>query len=94
MGGVPVVTLAGRTTVGRGGVSILSNMELTSLIARSSDEFVDIVVATVKDLDALAALRLSLRQRLLASPLMNARQFARDLEDAYARIWSDYCQQA
>jgi predicted O-linked N-acetylglucosamine transferase (SPINDLY family) len=92
--GVPVVTLAGQTTVGRGGVSILSNMELTSLIARTPDEYVDIAVATVKDLDALAGLRLGLRERLGASPLMNARQFTGDLEEAYARMWSDYCENA
>src|SRR5262249_1873735 len=38
--GVPVVTLAGQTVVGRGGVSILSNMDLTSFIARTEDEYV------------------------------------------------------
>ena len=89
--GVPVVTLAGQTAVGRGGVSILSNTGLTSLIARNPDEFVAIAVATVKDLDALAALRLTLRDRLVASPLMDAGQFATDLEDAYAGMWSTYC---
>lgn len=90
--GVPVVTLAGPTVVGRGGVSILSNMNLTSLIARTEDEYVDIAAAIARDIDALAGLRATLRERLRASPLMDATQFAADLEDAYARMWSDYCE--
>jgi predicted O-linked N-acetylglucosamine transferase (SPINDLY family) len=38
--GVPVVTLAGRTAVGRGDVSPLSNIGLPELIARTPEEFV------------------------------------------------------
>ena len=34
--GVPVVSLAGQTAVGRGGVSILSNVGLPELVARKS----------------------------------------------------------
>ncbi|MFX6857747.1 hypothetical protein ABTH71_20620, partial [Acinetobacter baumannii] len=74
--GVPVVTLAGPTVVGRGGVSILSNMNLTSLIARTEDEYVDIAAAIARDIDALTGLRATLRERLRASPLMDATQFA------------------
>ena len=33
--GVPVVSLAGQTAVGRGGVSILSNVGLPELVART-----------------------------------------------------------
>jgi predicted O-linked N-acetylglucosamine transferase (SPINDLY family) len=36
--GVPVMTLAGRTAVGRAGVSLLSNVGLPELIAQSSEE--------------------------------------------------------
>ncbi len=36
--GVPVITLAGPTAVGRGGVSILSNLGLTELIARTPEQ--------------------------------------------------------
>ena len=47
--GVPVITLAGRTAVGRGGVSILSNLGLTELIARTPEQYVEIAVAWGKD---------------------------------------------
>ena len=65
------ITLAGRTAVGRGGVSILSNLGLTELIARTPEEYVAIAVAWARDLARLAALRRGLRQRMQASPLMD-----------------------
>ncbi len=41
--GVPVVTLAGKTSVGRGGVSILSTLGLPELVARrSEDDYIQI----------------------------------------------------
>ena len=53
--GVPVITLAGRTAVGRGGVSILSNLGLPELIARTPEQYVEIAVRMATDLDRLAA---------------------------------------
>ena len=38
--GVPVVTLAGKTAVGRGGLSILSNIGLPELVGHTEDEYV------------------------------------------------------
>jgi predicted O-linked N-acetylglucosamine transferase (SPINDLY family) len=43
------------------------------------------------DLPALSALRSSLRSQTLASPLMNAPRFTRNLEAAYRRIWQQWC---
>ena len=43
--GVPVVSLAGQTAVGRGGVSILSNVGLPELVAQDSEQYVRIAVA-------------------------------------------------
>ena len=40
--GVPIVTLAGRNGVSRGGVSILSQIGLTDLIAQSTDDYIRI----------------------------------------------------
>jgi protein O-GlcNAc transferase len=86
--GVPVVTLAGRTAVGRGGVSILSNVGLPELIARTPDEYVDIAALLAADQARLVALRGGLRPCLRASPVMNAAGFARDLEAAYREMWT------
>ena len=89
--GVPVITLIGPTVVGRGGVSILSNIGLQRFITATPDAFVARAQAIAADLPALAALRQTLRARLQASPLMDAAQFAADLEDAYAEMWRRWC---
>jgi len=87
--GTPVVTLNGQTAVGRGGVSILSNLGLPELIASNQEKYIEIVMKLARDPVALKALRQSLRQRMLKSPLMDAAQFARDIETAYKQMWQD-----
>ena len=89
--GVPVVTLAGRTCVGRGGVSILSNAGLPELIARTPEQYVDIAVGLAKDRARLVELRAGLRPRMQASPLMDGKQYAADVEAALRRMWQDWC---
>lgn len=90
--GVPVVTLVGSTIVGRAGLSQLANLGLIELVAHSSDEFVRIAVDLAKDQARLANLRSSLRPQMQASPLMNARQFTQDIENAYRQMWVQWCQ--
>ena len=90
--GVPVITLAGRTAVGRGGVSILSNLGLTELIARTPEQYVAIAVAWGQDPDRLSRLRAGLRPRMQASPLMNGKQYAADVEHAFRGMWKTWCE--
>jgi predicted O-linked N-acetylglucosamine transferase (SPINDLY family) len=85
--GVPVITLAGRTAVGRGGVSILTNVGLPELIAGTPDEYIAIARALAGDPGRLAELRRGLRGRMAASPLLDGRQYAADLEAAFRRMW-------
>ncbi len=89
--GVPVITLRGRTAVGRGGVSILSNVRLTDWIADTPEQYVSIAKQMAGDLPRLVELRRTLRRRMLASPLMNAKQFADDVEAAFRRMWINWC---
>ena len=85
--GVPTITLHGRTSVGRGGVSILSNVGLTEWIAKTPEDYVSIAEKMANDLPKLADLRSNLRDRMSKSPLMNAPRFAADMESAYRGIW-------
>jgi protein O-GlcNAc transferase len=85
--GVPVVTRVGRTSVGRGGLSQLFQIDLLELAADSDEAFVAIAVALGRDLVRLAALRRELRTRLERSPLMDASRFARHVELAYRNVW-------
>jgi len=89
--GVPVVTLVGRTAVGRAGLSQLTNLGLPELVAETPDAFVQIAAALAGDLPRLAELRASLRQRMERSPLMDAPRFACNVEAAYREMWRRWC---
>jgi predicted O-linked N-acetylglucosamine transferase (SPINDLY family) len=89
--GVPVVTLAGRTSVGRGGVSILSNLGLGELIARTPEEYVHVAVTLARDHQRLALLRAGLRQRMRSSPLTDVKQYTADVEAALRWMWQRWC---
>ncbi len=86
--GVPVVTLAGHTHAARVGVSLLANTGLHDWIAHTPDDYVNIAARTAADTAGLAALRGSLRQRLLASPLCDQPAFARRFESALRTMWT------
>jgi protein O-GlcNAc transferase len=92
--GVPVITLIGRTAVGRAGYSQLSNLGLAGLAAQSPDEFVRIAVDLARDVARLSELHERLRGRMESSPLMNAKMFAADLQSAYRELWRRWCQGA
>lgn len=88
--GAPVIALAGNNHVSRVGVSQMTNLGLPELIARDTNDYVNIAVALANDLPRLAALRLGMRERLKNSPLMNVTRFTKNLEDAYEVIWKKY----
>jgi protein O-GlcNAc transferase len=92
MMGVPVVTLRGRTPVGRAGCSILNNVGLPELIAETAEEYVEIAAKLAGDLPRLAELRSGLRARMDRSPLRDAKGFARDVEAAYRWMWRQWAQ--
>jgi predicted O-linked N-acetylglucosamine transferase (SPINDLY family) len=89
--GVPAVSLAGRTPVGRGGLSILSNIGLADLVATDEKQYVRIALKLANDLPRLSALRATLRERMQDSPLMDAPRFARNVEAAYREMWRRWC---
>ena len=89
--GVPVVSLAGRTAVSRAGSTLLSNVGLEHLVARSDEQYVERAAELIRDQGGLAELRRGLRDRLEASPVMNARQFGRDFEAALRTAWRAWC---
>jgi len=90
--GVPVVTLAGATHASRVGVSLLESVGLGDWTADSIEDYVERAARAARDLDGLAALRAGLRAQMAASPLMDAARFARNLEDAYRRMWRRWCE--
>jgi protein O-GlcNAc transferase len=89
--GVPVVSLVGRTPVGRAGLSLLPPLGLGELCANTEDDYVRIAVDWAGNLDRLTQIRAGLRARMKASPLMDGVKLARDIESIYIKIWRDWC---
>ena len=92
--GVPSITLEGPNHASRPGVSLLSNVGLSDLIAKTPEEYVDAAVRLAGDLPRLAETRAGLRQRMLESPLMDGPLFAREMEACYRQAWRNWCGEA
>jgi predicted O-linked N-acetylglucosamine transferase (SPINDLY family) len=89
--GVPVVMLEGETYASRFGGCVLAPVGLEHLIARSADQYVDLAAGLAGDLRGLAQLRGQLRSRMARSALLDFAGFTRNLEEAYRRMWIDWC---
>ena len=89
--GVPVVTLTAPRVVGRAGLCQLMNLDLPELIAASPEQYVQLAAELARDLPRLSDLRASLRERMEASPLMDAPRFARNIDAAYGEVWRRWC---
>ncbi|WP_022662079.1 O-linked N-acetylglucosamine transferase, SPINDLY family protein [Paucidesulfovibrio longus] len=89
--GVPVVSLRGGRFSGRLSTSLLEAAGLGELATRTLDDYIACAVGLAREPERLALLRSDLRGRLLASPLCDAKRFARDMEAAYRGMWSRWC---
>jgi predicted O-linked N-acetylglucosamine transferase (SPINDLY family) len=91
MMGVPVVALLGSSAVSRTSASLLSAVGLPDWIAADVDGYVDIAVAWSTRIDALTALRQTLRSRYFASPVGDTDAYTRAVEAAYRDMWRRWC---
>jgi protein O-GlcNAc transferase len=89
--GVPVVTLGGDRFASRHSLGHLGAVGLSSFVAADEEEYLGLVLATLDRPAELAAVRASLRERMLASPLCDGPGFTRDLEAAFRGMWRARC---
>lgn len=89
--GVPTLTLAGTTLLGRQGESMLGCLGMTDWVAYSTTEYVESALKKASDLEGLAALRATLREAALPSPLFDAAAFARNLTSAFCEMAHKHC---
>jgi predicted O-linked N-acetylglucosamine transferase (SPINDLY family) len=89
--GVPTISLAGKSSVSRVGLSILSCVGLEFLATSTPDEYVAKAAALARNLNALAKMRASMRQRMTASSLCDAKTHAGSVEAAYRKMWNRWC---
>jgi protein O-GlcNAc transferase len=83
--GVPVLSLRGFRPPGRQSASLLSRAGMSEWAVEDRKQFVAMAVAAANDLNGLARLRASMRQRM--APLCDAKRFTAELEDAYRTMW-------
>ena len=89
--GAPVVTLAGRTAVSRGGSSILCNIGLGDFVCRNEEQYLDLAASLIRDRDRLTVLRRELRSRLEDSAVMDSASFTHGIEAALREVWLRWC---
>jgi predicted O-linked N-acetylglucosamine transferase (SPINDLY family) len=85
--GVPTLTLAGETMLGRQGASMLACTGLQDWIASDEADFVAKAIAHAADAERLAHLRQGLRDKIIASPLFDSYRFAQNLQKALHEMW-------
>ena len=81
--GLPVLTCQGTSFAGRVASSLLEAVGLHELVTRDQAGYEALAVSLARDSGRLRDLRERLVAQKLASPLFNARQFAREMEAAY-----------
>lgn len=92
--GVPVITLAGDRHASRVGATLLSAVGLQNLVAKDPDQFIDIARQLALDAAKLDSLRRGMRQRLQASPLLDAPACAAKLAGALREVWQRHIEAA
>lgn len=89
--GVPTLTLAGNTPVGRLGATALGNVGLEAFIALNAEDFVQKGVSWSGKLEALSEIRMGLRERFVNSPVGQPALVAESLQRAFRVMWQRWC---
>ena len=92
--GVPVISMLGETFAGRHSASHLRNVGLDDWVAETAGEYLALAEKHGRDLEELAELRASLRERIATSPLCDGGRYTRDLEAVYRQMWRKWCDTA
>jgi predicted O-linked N-acetylglucosamine transferase (SPINDLY family) len=88
--GIPLVTKVGKQFAARNSYAFLMNVGVTEGIAWTNEEYVEWGIRLGCDEALRQQVAWKLRQSRHTSPLWNAKQFTRDMEDAYQQMWTHY----
>lgn len=89
--GVPVLTMTGPADMNWQCSGLQRRLGLTDWIARDAEDYVRRALDWAHRLDELAGIRAGMRDRLLASPLLQPRTVAKGLATALAMMWRRWC---
>ncbi|MDW8464238.1 MAG: O-linked N-acetylglucosamine transferase, SPINDLY family protein [Geminocystis sp.] len=87
---IPIVTRVGEQFAARNSYTFMMNVGVREGIAFTDEEYVEWGIKLGKDENLRNKVSWQLRQAKHTSPLWNARQFARDMENAYRQMWEIY----
>ena len=90
--GVPVISLVGEHHFSRVGMSLLSAVGLEYFACRDADEYVAKATVLASKPEALNKIRFQLRRRMTASDMCNPQKQAKNMEDAYRKMWLKWCE--
>lgn len=88
--GVPVITLAGKHSISRSAMSIVTALNHPEWIAQNPDDYIQRAIQLSEELKNNAESKHQLRQALLKSDLVNGEQFARHFESAVMKMIDIY----
>jgi predicted O-linked N-acetylglucosamine transferase (SPINDLY family) len=88
--GVPLVTRVGTTFSARNSYTFLRNAGITEGVAWTDEEYVQWGVRLGIDEALRQQVAWKLQQSKKTSPLWNAKQFTREMENAYKEMWNCY----
>jgi predicted O-linked N-acetylglucosamine transferase (SPINDLY family) len=90
---IPLVTRVGQTFSSRNSYTFLKNVGISEGIAWTDEEYIEWGIRLGTDEKLRQNVAWKLRQSRKTSPLWNAKQFTRDLENAYQSMWTNYLAQ-
>jgi protein O-GlcNAc transferase len=90
--GVPVVTVSGGTISSRLTAATLTAAGLTDFIAPDQRHYVPLAVSKANDLESLARLRATLRDRMANTEFGDPIRYARAVERHFRSMWWKWCE--
>ncbi|MHC4743854.1 MAG: O-linked N-acetylglucosamine transferase, SPINDLY family protein [Planctomycetota bacterium] len=89
--GVPVISLVGECFASRSGLHILTQLDMEFFATSTRRDYAARATALAQNLNALAKIRASMRERIFESPLCDGKGLARRIEAAYRGMWRKWC---
>jgi len=89
-GGLPLLTLKGKTFPGRVGASLLSAIGLPELVTYSYEEYANAAIELANNPEKLASLKARLAENRATCPLFNTALFSQHVEAAYQAAYDRY----
>jgi len=90
--GVPVITFCGNSFASRVGASLLTAAEIPELITYSQKDYENLAIELGNNKNKFNLLQEKLKNRIRSSPLFNNKNFAKNIESLYSKMYDKHAQ--